>query len=127
MRDWDLFLTLFTDRVFVDFRSFDPSVYYEIDATKLLTMSRRAEAFDATQHISANHAHVIDGDRATCTSYMQASHFLTRPDGHHSCILYGEYSNSLIRTGQGWKIDRYSLTVRAQQGDPRVFEWAGYK
>ena len=125
-RDWDLFLSLFTERVFLDFRSFDPSVHYEVDATELLAMSRRAEAFDATQHISANHAHSIEGDRAICTSYMQAAHFLTRPDGNHSCILYGQYSHSLIRTERSWKIDRYSLAVWAQQGEPRVFEWAGY-
>jgi hypothetical protein len=58
---------------------------------------------------------------------MQAGHFLTRPDGHYACFLYGYYTNDLVRTPAGWKIARCALTVTAQQGDPRVFEWAGFR
>jgi hypothetical protein len=125
-RDWALFRSLFTDRVFLDFRTFDPSLYREMDADEVVDLARKLAAFDATQHISANHAHTIEGDRATCVSYMQAGHFLTRPDGQHACFLYGFYTNELVRTAAGWKIERYALTVTAQQGDPRVFEWVGF-
>jgi hypothetical protein len=126
-RDWVVFRSLFTDRVLVDMRSFDPTLHREIGADELVALARRLSAFDATQHISANHVHRIDGDRATCVSYMQASHFLKRPDRDFHCILYGYYTNSLVRTDTGWKICEYALTVTAQQGDPRVFEWAGFR
>jgi hypothetical protein len=126
-RDWALLRSLFTDRVFLDFRTFDPSLYRELAADEVVELARRLGAFDATQHISANHTHAIDGDRATCVSYMQAGHFLTRPDGQYVCFLYGYYTTSLVRTAAGWKIDRYALTVTAQHGDPRVFEWVGFR
>jgi hypothetical protein len=126
-RNWALFRSLFTDRVFLDFRTFDPKLYREMPADELVEISKRVGAFDATQHISTNHVHTIDGDRATCVSYMQAGHFLKRDDGEHVCFLYGYYTYSLVRTAAGWKIDRYALTVTAQQGDPRVFEWVGLR
>jgi hypothetical protein len=125
-RDWPRLRTLFTDRVFLDFRTFDPALYREMDADEVVDLARRLGAFEATQHISANHAHSLAGDRATCISYMQAGHFLKRPDGEFVCFLYGYYTHELVRTAQGWKISRYALTVTARQGDPRVFEWAGF-
>jgi ketosteroid isomerase-like protein len=125
-RDWARLRALFTDRVFVDFRTFDPSLYREMDADEVVEQARHLAAFDATQHISSNHAHRIEGDRATCVSYMQAGHFLTRPDGRYACFLYGYYTHELVRTAGGWKIRRYALTVTAQQGEPRVFDWVGF-
>ncbi len=126
-RDWPLLRSIFTDRVFLDFRSFDPRLYREMSANEVIELARRLSAFDATQHISANHVHTLEGDRATCVSYMQAGHFLRRPDGEHVCFLYGYYTHALVRTAEGWKIDRYALTITAQHGDPRVFEWVGFR
>jgi hypothetical protein len=118
---------VFTDRVFLDFRTFDPALHREMAADEVVDLARRLAAFDATQHMSTNHVHTIEGDRATCVSYMQAGHFLTRPDGPYACFLYGYYTNGLERTAAGWKIARCALTVTAQQGDPRAFEWAGFR
>lgn len=126
-RDWDQFRSLFADRLFLDFRSFHPSLYRELSVDELVEMTRAIAGFDATQHLSANHAHRIAGDRATCTSYMHAGHFLKRDGADHACFLYGFYTYELQRAGKGWKIDRYGLQVTAQHGDPRVFEWVGMR
>ncbi len=126
-RDWDLFRSLFADRVFVDFRSFHPAVYRDYTIDELVGMTRGIAAFDATQHLSANHVHRLAGDRATCVSYMHAGHFLKRDGADHACFLYGFYTYELARAGTGWKIDRYGLQVTAQFGEPRVFEWVGMR
>lgn len=126
-RDWTAFRNLFTDRVFVDMRSFDPDRYLEVSVDELVELAMPLSAFDATQHVSSNHYHEIDGDRAICVSYMQAGHFLKRADGDFHCFLYGYYTYSLVRSEAGWKISRYALNVTAQQGDPRVFLWAGLR
>jgi hypothetical protein len=126
-RDWDGFRALFLDPLFLDFRSFHPSLYRELSVEELVEISRKVAAFDATQHLSANHVHRIEGDRATCVSYMHAGHFLTRDGAQHACFLYGYYTYELQRTDAGWKIARYGLQVTAQHGDPRVFEWAGLR
>lgn len=125
-RDWALFRSLFTDRVYFDFRSFSPDLHGDIPVEDLVARTRTIANFDSTQHISSNHRHVIEGDAATCVSYMQASHFLKRDGVDHHCILYGYYTNSLVRFRKGWRINRYTLTVTGQTGDPRVFDWAGF-
>jgi hypothetical protein len=126
-RDWAAFRSLFTDRVFIDMRSFDPTRYREVGADELLELAKPLGQFDATQHMSSNHVHRIDGDQANCTTYMQAGHFMKRADGDFSCFLYGYYTYDLTRSATGWKIRRYALNITGQQGDPRVFEWAGMR
>jgi hypothetical protein len=126
-RDWDRFRSLFTASVFIDFRSFDPRLYRQLSLDELVAITRNLAAFDATHHLSANHAHTIEGDRARCVSYMHAGHFLTHAGEQHVCFLYGYYTYELQRMQAGWKIDRYGLQVTAQHGDPRVFEWAGLR
>jgi len=126
-RDWGLFRSVFTDPVFIDFRSFHPSLHRELSLDELVEITRGIAAFDATQHISSNHVHTISGDRATCVSYMHAGHFLRRDGTDHACFLYGYYTYELLRNGSGWKVDRYGLQVTAQYGEPRVFEWVGMR
>jgi SnoaL-like domain len=126
-RDWALFGSLFTDPVFLDFREFHPSLYKQVTREELVGITRGIAAFDATQHISANHRHTIEGDRATCTSYMHAGHFLKRDGVDHACFLYGWYTYELLRSGAGWLIDRYGLKITAQFGEPQVFEWVGMR
>ena len=126
-RDWGRFRGLFADRVFIDFRSFHPDLFRELPVDELVGITRAIAGFDATQHLSTNHVATIAGDRATCTSYMHAGHFLRRDDVDHACFLYGTYTYELARHGSGWQIDRYGLAISAQHGDPRVFEWVGMR
>jgi len=126
-RDWDLFRSLFTDPVFIDFRWFHPSLHRALSLDELVANTRGIAAFDATQHISSNHVHRLAGDRATCVSYMHAGHFLKRDGVEHACFLYGYYTYELLRTAGGWKVDRYGLQVTAQFGEPRLFEWVGMR
>ena len=62
--------------------------------------------FEATQHIITNHVVTIDGDRATCVAYVQAQHF--NPQGMYT--VGGYYTNTLVRTPEGWKISKLKLT-----------------
>lgn len=126
-RDWALFGSLFADSLFLDFRSFHPSLYKQVTREELIEISKSVGAFDATQHLSANHRHSFAGDRATCVSYMHAGHFLKRDGVDHACFLYGYYTYELERHGKGWRIDKYGLQVIAQFGEPKVFEWVGMK
>jgi len=124
-RDWGLFGSLFADTLFLDFRSFHPSLYKTVTREELIGITRSIEGLDATQHLSTQHRHSIDGNRATCISYMHAGHFLTREGQQHACFLYGHYTYELVRNGPGWIIDRYGLQITARFGEPRLFEWAG--
>ncbi|MDD3352102.1 nuclear transport factor 2 family protein [Zoogloea sp.] len=123
-RDWGLLRSILTDRVAIDYTSFDPDLDLEMDASEWVHRVRGLAGFDATQHLSTNHRHVIDGDQATCISYMHASHFLTHAGADHVCVLYGYYTSQLLRTAAGWKLRKVKLTITARHGDARVFEWA---
>ncbi len=123
-RDWRRLRSILLDPVHIDYSSFDPSLDVQMPADDWVARVTELGGFDATQHISTNHVHTIDGDDAQCVSYMQAAHFLTRQDGPYVCFLYGYYTNRLKRTEAGWKIAKCTLTITARHGDPRVFAWA---
>ena len=103
-RDWRLLRSILTDRVAIDYTSFDPDLDLEMDAAEWVHRVRGLAGFDATQHLSTNHRHHIDGDTATCISYMHAGHFL--------------------KHAAGWKVCKVKLSITARHGDARVFEWA---
>jgi hypothetical protein len=64
---------------------------------------------------------------------MQAQHWfsaarlteLGHPAGEPRwCTLGGFYTNSVVRTGEGWRIRRCQLDVTWVTGDPTVFDLA---
>jgi ketosteroid isomerase-like protein len=126
-RDWALFRSLFMDPLLLDFSTFHPSLKREISVDELLEISMKLSGFDSTQHLMGNHRHTIDGDRATCISYLHAGHFMTRDGKQYASFLCGYYTYEMQRRPDGWKIDRYGLTVTAEYGDLQVMEWAGLR
>ena len=122
-RDWDLYRSIFTDTIELDFssvgipagpRSADAWVHH---ARKLFA------GFTATQHTSSNHVHTIRSDDATCISNMQAEHFVG-PGEDERWTIGGYYTNELVRTPTGWKLRKVTLTVTWRHGNPRVSEIA---
>ena len=125
MRDWAAYRSCFTDDVEIDFTSWsggEPSTMKADDWVALVRAT--LSGFAATQHISTNHVITIDGDRATCVSYMQAQHYLPNAQGDNAFTLGGYYSNRLVRTADGWKIRGCRLTVTWSTGNRHVFDLA---
>ena len=97
------------------------------DADTWVRDARRLFAgFSATQHTSSNHAHDVRGDEATCTSNMQAEHFVAREpgdgleDGSDRWTIGGYYTNELVRTEAGWKLCAVTLIVTGSRGNPEL-------
>ena len=81
-----------------------------IPAQEFLEIIQRAvSVFESTQHLISNHVITVDGDNATCVCYLQAQHFRQDETGAHSMLIGGYYSNSLIRTPDGWRINKYQI------------------
>lgn len=124
-RDWPLYKSCFADNVEIDFSTWNPEAKGVLSSEQWAQMVKAGiSGFNATQHISSNHVHTLDGDTATCVSYMQAEHFLETDNGMKECTLGGNYTNELVRTDDGWKISRCTLTVTWSRGDYGVFELA---
>jgi hypothetical protein len=124
--DWKLFRSCFTERVDIDFSSMGAGIQTGVRTEDWMEQVRAGmSGFDATHHLSANHSHQIEGDRATCESYLAAEHFIFgdsagREDA--SLTLGGYYTNELLRTPTGWKINASTLTVTWHRGDFALFE-----
>lgn len=125
-RDWDLYRSIFTDSIEMDFESLGMrSGSYKADDW-MRDAQRLFAGFKTTQHTSSNHVHDIRGDEATCTSNMQAEHFIDREpgdgleNGAERWTIGGYYINELVRTPQGWKITKLTLNATWQTGNPDV-------
>ncbi|MGH9287750.1 MAG: nuclear transport factor 2 family protein, partial [Acidimicrobiales bacterium] len=108
-RDWEMFADCFTDPVHVDFSASGvPAADFARD--DLVDLVRvPLSGFTATQHLSPNHVIEFDDndpDRAICYSYMYAQHYLEGSEGGDFFLLRGSYTNHMLRTPDGWRIER---------------------
>ena len=110
MRDWALYATCFTDEVEMDLTELrdegdNPRYekYSRADWVKLVTTLER---YKATQHVNTNFTIAVEGDEATCVSYIHAQ--LYAPDGRVESTweIIGYYTWDLARTPDGWRIRR---------------------
>jgi hypothetical protein len=123
-RDWNLYRSIFTDVIDVDFSS-----YFQGGEPGWVTMPADAwvdaasapfAALDATQHSLSNPRVTIEGDDATCVVYVQAEHFLANREGDNYHTVGGYYTHTLVRTAAGWRLNRIKLTVRWQRGNKSI-------
>ncbi len=118
LRDWARLRTVFADgEIEADFTSMGVKQVFRGSAESWVDAVRRTLAgFDATQHFLANHSVELDADRAVDTRYMQARHQLAAE--HYT--IGGYYTSHMVRTPQGWRIARYTLTVTFSDGERRL-------
>ncbi len=111
-RDWNLLLKAYTDEIEVDMLSIGMEEVKTMSAKEFGEMIERAVMiFDSTQHLLSNHVVNIDGDRATHVAYVQAQHFRMEGAEAKAVTMGGYYSNCLIRTPEGWRINKYKITI----------------
>lgn len=108
-RDWDMFASCFTDPVYADFPGGGTPAATVSRADLVKRVSTALNGFTATQHLSPNHVIEFDSgdpDRAVCYSDMFAQHLLAGSDNGEYYLLRGSYTNHMLRTAQGWRIER---------------------
>jgi hypothetical protein len=108
-RDWAMFAGCFTDPVYADFSAGGMPAETMARDDLVARVSVALNGFTATQHISPNHVIEFgagDPDRAVCHSYMFAQHLLRGSDRGEFYLLRGSYTNHMLRTPDGWRIER---------------------
>jgi hypothetical protein len=108
-RDWAMFASCFTDPVYADFSGGGIPAATISRADLVALVSIALSEFTATQHISPNHVIEFDASdpgRAICHSYMYAQHLLRGSENGEFCLLRGSYTNHMLRTADGWRIER---------------------
>jgi len=80
------------------------------DAFLALTMME-PPGLKMSQHYCTNQEITIDGDRATCLSYVFAQHVVAM--GNEEVLMPGgaHYSHEFVRTPDGWRIARLRCDV----------------
>ena len=125
-RDWPLYRSIFADEVDFDFTTWSGGEARRLSADDWVAGVRNSlSGFDATQHLSTNHVHTINGETATCVSYMIALHYLLVDGERQMQGLGGYYTNRLRREPDGWEIHACMLTVTWEMGDRALFLAAG--
>lgn len=124
-RNWTLYRSCFADEAVFDFVSWSGGEPRRLKADDWVAgVQGSLSGFDATQHISSNHVHEIDGDRATCVSYMNALHYIVADGTRQMQAIGGYYTNVLRRIDGAWRIEACKLTVTWELGDRALFEIA---
>lgn len=123
-RDWALLRGCFADDIEADFRGFGAREVVTGADQWVEAVRATIDGLESSQHTITNHMIEIDGDRATCTAYIRALHHLPNPRGDSLYTIGGYYTEALVRTADGWKIAKYSLTVTWQTGNRDVLRQA---
>ena len=108
-RDWAMFADCFTDPVHADFSAGGVPAETVAREELVARISFALNGFTATQHISPNHVIEFDDndpDRAVCYSYMFAQHLIKGSGNGEYYLLRGSYTNHMLRTADGWRIER---------------------
>ena len=124
-RDWDLLATCFTDDLEADFRSFGGREVVKGKAQWLEVIKGTIQGLDATQHLTANHVHTVDGESATLVAYLQALHRLDTARSDPEYTVGGYYTCDMLRGDDGqWRMCRYALAVTWHRGNRDILRQA---
>jgi hypothetical protein len=83
-----------------------------------LVATLMADLYQATLHHITTHAAVVDGDRATGTTYCLAYHVVAGDDGGALETLGVRYDEQFVRTDEGWRFAVRDATRLWSQSTP---------
>ena len=119
LQRWELFDAVFTEDARTDFGG--PAVFEGRENIKQVFDAIHAP-FDATQHATHGHHVRVDGDRATCLSYVHARFIRAVGEGANMFELAGWYDDALVRTAAGWRIASRTCRTLWSGGNPAVLQ-----
>ncbi len=124
-RDWELYRSIFTDKIHMDFSSYSGNPAAEVSADNWVSgVKVLFTGLQATQHQMSNPLVDVDGHQARCRMYMQAEHFYVTDRGQESYTLGGYYDNKLVDGAEGWKICAVTLNMNWQTGNRQIMAQA---
>jgi ketosteroid isomerase-like protein len=114
---WSLFDRVFSEDCLVDFGG--PAVFEGLEPLKAI-FDVIHSPFKASQHFTSNHQVAVDGDAATCITYVRAIFVRDMPKGGNMFESTGWYDDVLTRTPGGWRIARRLSRMSWWGGNPDV-------
>ena len=130
-RDWELFVTLFTEDTVFAARQWEENAvpgpwFMEVKGCADLTATLQAtwNGLSATHHFLSNY--VVkpseDGTCAEASCYMRAHHVGNRERSHLFEESLGRFDLRTVRQADGWKIARMEENIFIMLGTEAAFE-----
>ena len=121
-RDWQGLRACFTDDAVADYGT---AGHFEGADTIVAGCREPLSGLDGSQHLLGTIRVRVDGDRATATSYVHAQHVLANDQGESLAVMAGTYTQQLVRTPDGWRIEALSYDSSWRSGNPAILGEAG--
>jgi hypothetical protein len=124
-KDWERFEQLFADPMTLDQSAKSGEAAVTMTPAEMTDKGREVlQGFACTHHASSIPLIKVDGDTATCRTHMVAYHYLP-VEGIDHCTMRGYWEFDLIRSGDGWRISRWTIVRTAPwDGDPDLYRLA---
>jgi hypothetical protein len=116
---WDLFDLIFTPDVQTNFGG---GAKWQDLASLKRDFAAIHEPFEATLHFTSNHQVGVDGDQATCISYVRGQFIRDVGEGGNMFESTGWYDDRLVRTAAGWRIKERACRSVWAGGNPLVLQ-----
>ncbi|MBI1250276.1 MAG: nuclear transport factor 2 family protein [Alphaproteobacteria bacterium] len=120
-KDWSAARAAFTDQVAVDFSSLGGGAPGDVSADALVAGWRQnLHRNKPSWHVRGLDIVTLDGDQATLVSHGYAWNALPQRTENDLWEVWGRYEHHFVRTGAGWKVDRFSFTATHERGDSGI-------
>jgi hypothetical protein len=117
-KDWPLYRSPFTEKIYADFTSLAGGEPGRIPADGLVGARRtNLHADKKSHHMRSNHSITLDGDRAEVFSKGYALNILERLTGSDFWEVWGNYTHTLERSPGGWKCSGMTFGVTHDWGN----------
>lgn len=73
--------------------------------------------FDITRHSITNQLVEVKGDRATCSCYVLATHYLSVPNAESCSVIAARYDVDAVRLPTGWRLTKLKWTGQWTTGN----------
>ena len=114
-KDWERCRSYFTDEIYADFTSLAGGSPGNMSSDDLVgAWATNLYADKLSHHMRTNHRVTIDGDRAEVFSKGYVLNILHRPNRSE---VWGNYTHTLERTGEGWKCSGMTFVVTHARGN----------
>ncbi len=120
-KQWDLFRSCFVDDVVVNLNSGLIVGMHRGADSWVEIVSQALKKVGETQQAITKRVHSIDGNISRTVACLQTLHIQKDLSGNErQYLLGGYYDYNMVRTKQGWKINRYRLNIKWSSGDRTV-------
>lgn len=116
-RNWDAVQNAFAPEVLLDYSSMGAKIETLKPPQIVAGWKTVLPGFKATQHAISNHRVSVKNNEASSFSYVTALHYLPNESKNDVWRVVGFYEHHLIKTPNGWLVDKMKFTATIIDGN----------